>query len=164
MAKIYLKTFVIGVVVFVFTNNYSFSQVAINAAGAGGTGSDGSIEYSLGQIVYTTGNGSEGTVLEGAQIPFEIFVITALPEALDIVLYCTIYPNPTKGNLTLKIKNTENTMYSYALYNIAGKQLQVEFITMDETVIEMENLPAGMYFLKITENKKDIKTFRIIKN
>lgn len=163
MVKIFQKTIVIGIVIFFYEISCSSAQVAINAAGDGGTGTGGSIEYSVGQVNYITNSGSGGTISEGVQHSYEIFVITSLPDAPDIGLYCSVYPNPTQGKLILKIEYTENNLYSCQLYDITGKLLGVEWLTTNEAVVEMENLPAGIYLLKVKENQKDIKTFRIIK-
>ena len=60
------------------------AQEAPNASGGNGSGSGGSASYSMGQIVYTTNKGTNGSVAQGIQQPFEISVITAINEAAGI--------------------------------------------------------------------------------
>ena len=74
------------------------------------------------------------------------------------------YPNPTTDYLTLKVKNYESNNLSFKLFDINGKLLKTENLMGKETQIEMQNLNPGNYFLKITDNQKEIKVFTIIKN
>jgi len=163
MKKFYLKTFLAGIVALVFTSNYSFSQVAITAAGGGGSGTGGSIEFSIGQVSYMTIYGT-GSVSEGAQQPYEIYVVTSLPDTPEINLLCSVFPNPTSGKLILSIDNNESKTFKYSLYDLNSKVLQHKRIINNETIVEMENLPQGIYLLKVYDSQQEIKTFKIIKN
>ena len=57
------------------------AQTSVNAIGGDATGSGGSVSYSVGQVVYTTNKGTNGSVVEGVQQPYEILVVTAIKEA-----------------------------------------------------------------------------------
>ena len=57
------------------------AQEAIPATGGMASGSGGSVSYSLGQLVYTTNTGTNGSVALGIQQPFEIFVVTSIEQA-----------------------------------------------------------------------------------
>lgn len=48
------------------------AQESVNATGGNASGSGGSASYSVGQVVYTTNTGTNGTVAQGVQQPFEI--------------------------------------------------------------------------------------------
>jgi hypothetical protein len=52
---------------------------------------------------------------------------------------------------------------SYQLYDMNGKLLQNRKVDGNETVITMGNLVPSTYFLKVTDNQKEVKTFKIIK-
>jgi hypothetical protein len=75
-----------------------------------------------------------------------------------------IYPNPVNDNLTLKIGITEVLKLRYQLYDINGNLLQDGKVEGNETSIDMSNYVSSTYFLKVTDNNKEIKTFKIIKN
>ena len=63
------------------------AQEAIPATGGEASGSGGSASYTVGQVVYTTNVGTNGnSVAEGVQQPYEISVVTGIPEAKDISL------------------------------------------------------------------------------
>ncbi|SDC84448.1 T9SS type A sorting domain-containing protein [Williamwhitmania taraxaci] len=143
------------------------AQETIPATGGNASGSGGSSSYSVGQVVYTTNTGTNGTVAQGVQQPFEISVVTGLEEAKGINLNCTAYPNPTTDYLVLKVDASATLSIqslSYQLYDMSGKLLENKKITGNETSIVMSNLVPATYFVKVTEGNKEVKTFKIIKN
>ncbi|MDY0143012.1 MAG: T9SS type A sorting domain-containing protein [Bacteroidales bacterium] len=140
------------------------AQESINATGRDASGSGGSASYSVGQVVYTTNTGTNGSVAQGVQQPFEISVVAGLEEAKGINLSVTAYPNPTTDYLTLSIGEFEISNLSYQLYDMNGKLLQSEKITGNQTSIVMSNLVPATYFIKVIQNNKEVKTFKIIKN
>lgn len=136
----------------------------INATGGYSSGSGGYVSYSVGQIVYNTDAGINGTISQGVQQPYEISIVTELKNALDIILSITAFPNPTTDYLTLSTGNFDNKNLSFHLYDINGKMMQESKINVSETKISMTDLPPAIYFLKVTENQKEVKTFKIVKN
>ena len=140
------------------------AQETIPATGGEANGSGGSASYTVGQVVYTTNVGTNGnSVAEGIQQPYEISVLTSIPEAKDISLNVTVYPNPTTDYLTVKVENYETTNLQYMVFDINGKLLQKVKATGTETKIETNNLVPANYFVKVLDNKKEIKVFKIIK-
>lgn len=122
------------------------------------------MSYTVGQVAYTTNAGTNGTVAQGVQQPYEISVITALEEARDFNLTCSAYPNPASDFPTLKIENYDKENLSYKLFDANGKPLESKKVTGNETQISMGIYLPSVYFLKIFDNQKEIKTFKIIKN
>lgn len=125
------------------------------------------MSYTVGQVVYTTNTGTNGSVAQGVQQPFEISVVTGIEEAKGITLQCSAYPNPTTDFLTLKVDaSTSLSIQSmeYQLFDINGKLLENKKVEDDETSIVMSNLVPAIYFLKIIQNNKEVKSFKIIKN
>lgn len=140
------------------------AQTSVNASGGKASGSGGSVSHSVGQVVYTTNSGTNGSVIQGVQQPFEISVVTGLEEAKGITLLVTAYPNPTTDYLTLRIDKFEISNLSYQLYDMNGRLLQNEKITGSQTSIVMSNLVPATYFVKVTQGNEEVKTFKIIKN
>jgi hypothetical protein len=152
-----------------FSTNLIQAQNAIPSTGGNASGSGGTLSYSVGQVVYTTNTGTSGSVAQGVQQPYEIYIITGIDNSMKIILSCTVFPNPVTTHLTLKTENTDNENLSYQLYDINGKQLENKKIDRNETTILMEHRPTATYFLKVTQtgqtsSSKEIKTFKIVKN
>ena len=139
------------------------AQQTTTATGGDASGSGGTVAYSVGQIVYTTNIGTIGSVAQGVQQPFEISVVLGIDNNA-INLEVTAYPNPTTNYLTLNIGNTEISTLNFQLYDITGKLIESKKIKSSIETIDMENLPTATYFLKVADNNKEVKTFRIIKN
>jgi len=139
------------------------AQQVVTSSGGNASGSGGSASYSVGQIVYTT-NTAEGSVAQGVQQPYEISVVTGIEEALDISLEIMVYPNPTTDFIRLKIEIYDVENLRYRLYDINASLLQDNKIEGQETNIVMSYYSSGTYFLKVIDNQKAIKTFKIIKH
>lgn len=140
------------------------AQNAVPASSGNASGSGGTVAYSIGQIVYTTNIGTNGSVAQGVQQSYEISIVTTLEDAKDINLSVFAYPNPTTDYLTLSIDDFDASNLSFQLYDLNGKILQNEKITNNQTNIVMRNLIPATYFLKVIQGNKEIKTFKIIKN
>lgn len=140
------------------------AQEAISTTGGEASGGGGSASYSIGQVVYITNTGTNGSVTQGVQQPYEISVVTGIEQAKDINLEYKAYPNPVTDYLILKVENYNNKNLSCQLFDINGKLLENKKLSGDETEIKMINLVPASYFLKVTDNGKEIKTFKIIKN
>jgi hypothetical protein len=141
----------------------SLAQSTIPASGGNASGSGGSVSYTIGQIVYTAISGPNGDLNQGVQLPFEISVITAVNETSGITLGVSVYPNPANGFVTLKVENYDTEKLTYRLYDMNGAILQNDNVQGNETRIEMGNILPGTYIMKIAENNKEIKVFKIVK-
>ena len=154
---------------FAFSLSTVSAQESVNATGGNASGGGGSASYSVGQVAYQTHTGTNGSVAQGVQQPFEISVVTGLEEAKGINLTVSAYPNPTTDYLTLSINDNVKTRHalsqlSYQLYDMNGKLLQNEKITGSQTSIVMSNLVPATYFVKVIQGSKEVKVFKIIKN
>jgi hypothetical protein len=139
------------------------AQNAIPATGGNGSGSGGSISYTVGQVVYNAISGSNGSVIQGIQQPYEISVVTGI-ENKEINLGFLVYPNPATEFLVLKVDGFENMNLSCWLYDIGGTLVLNKKVTTGETQINVQSLSAGTYFLKVTSGSKELKVFKVIKN
>jgi hypothetical protein len=140
------------------------AQSIIPATGNNISGSGGALSYTIGQVNYTTLSSGTVSVGHGVQQPYEISVVTSIPEATGITVQITVFPNPVKEFLIISVVNSENTNLVYQLYNAKGQLIETRPIEGLETKIEMSNLSPMVYFLKIVEHQREIKTFKIVKN
>jgi hypothetical protein len=139
------------------------AQNSILSSGGNISGGGGTVSYSIGQVFYTNNTGSNGSVAHGVQQPFEISVVTSIEEAKGISLEIVLYPNPATDFIVLKIENYEIENLSYQLFDINGILLLSNKVESNETNIAMSNRMSATYFLNVTDNKKIIRTFKIIK-
>lgn len=140
------------------------AQQSPTATGGSASGTGGSVNYSVGQIAYTTHFSATGSVAQGVQQPYEISVVTSIKEGNNIHLNLSVYPNPTSDFLTLKVDDARIEGLSYQLCDVTGKLVEDKKITSAEMSISMLSLPDAAYFLKVVSNATEIKVFKIIKN
>lgn len=139
------------------------AQEVMSSSGGDLSGDNGSISFSVGQVFYTTHTGSTGTVSEGVQQPYEIFVVTGINEYPESEVELDLYPNPSNGFAKLRIKNHDPESLTYELWNTNGTMVLKNQVVQEETVLDLEKLPPSVYYLQILNSTSIIKTFKIIK-
>jgi hypothetical protein len=139
------------------------SQEAIPASGGDASGSGGTLSFTVGQLGYSSNSGSNGSVAEGVQQPYEISTTVGI-ELSNISLDFIAYPNPTINNIVLSIKDFNNEKLNYQLYDMSGKLLKSNKVNAINTTIDMSELPVSNYVLNINNDSSIIKSFKIIKS
>ena len=139
------------------------AQEGFSTTGGEALGTAGSSSYTVGQTVYGTYTGSNGSVVQGVQQTYDIVALLGV-EISAIKLELVAYPNPTQEILTLKIDNYKNESLTYQLYDLQGKLWDSQSLQGAQTQLDMKDLAVGSYLLSIQDEKTLIKTFRIIKN
>ena len=163
MKKItFAKFFLLPVGLFLFSF-ITQAQEANPASGGEAIGSGGTASYTVGQVNYQSENGSNGSVSEGVQQPYEISV-TGIDGVSGITLEAKAYPNPTQGDLWLTLEDINIENLSYQMYDYNGKLIISDVIRNNQTLISMHEYASAIYFLQILSDNSKIKTFKIIKN
>lgn len=140
----------------------AIAQQATTTTGSVDSGTGGSVSYSIGQVVYTSHAGTNGSVSQGVQQTYEIFTV-GITES-EFLISLNAYPNPTNDFLKLQVADYSNENLSYQLTDIGGKLIESKKITNKTESISLVNLTTATYFLKVTNNNNEVKTFKIIKN
>lgn len=152
------------------------AQEAVPAGGGNASGNGGSTSYTVGQVTCTLHTTVSGSVCQGVQQPYEIYVKVETGEADGVDLFCTFYPNPVSDDLMLKIRDYQGQHLVCQLFDANGYLLKNKEIKGNVTIISMGSLAAGTYFLKVVlpgraliqsghpSSPYEIKTFKIIKN
>ncbi|MBK9456407.1 MAG: T9SS type A sorting domain-containing protein [Bacteroidetes bacterium] len=71
-----------------------------------------------------------------------------------------IYPNPATTNITIEIDNNETN--SVILFDALGQVIDIISTNKNNTIFDVENLPAGIYIVKI-KNGNSIITQNFVK-
>ncbi len=140
-----------------------YSQESTITSGGNATGIGGSFSYSIGQVAYAIQTGANGIVEQGVQQPFEISTL-GNDDFIEIGLVMSAYPNPTTNVLHLMVGDNKWDDLSFQFFDIRGKKVSKDQkILVSETMVSMQELPQGIYFLAVNSDGKTIKTFKIIK-
>jgi hypothetical protein len=65
----------------------------------------------------------------------------------------SIYPNPTSNTITIKTFTKPELNTFLTIYNISDQQLFTCQINEKQTVVDVSELPQGIYFVRITDDK-----------
>ena len=154
------KTLYIAFALFTMCTSLELSaQETAVAAGGVATGSGGTVNYSVGQVVYTTNTGTNGSVSQGVQQPYAISTTVGVNQTS---IQLEAFPNPTANNLTLTTDDSESVIYQ--LFNNQGAELSSKTLNSKTSSISLEGQPPATYFLKVLKNNEIVKVFKIIKN
>lgn len=141
------------------------AQSTVSASGGNGTGSSGSVSYTIGQVAYTNLSAESGSVSLGVQQP-NLFLTVGIEE-MDITLSASLYPNPTNTSTSLQLESqhelASNGALAYNLFDLNGKLLQQHDINTVLTVIPMDHLTNGVYIIQVTRNNIEVKSFKVFK-
>ena len=132
------------------------------SAGGDASGIGGTFSYSIGQVVYTYNYGTDVIVAQGVQQPFEISTLGLDNYQINLVMQT--YPNPTRDYLVLNVHALDLSNMIFQLYDVNGRLIETRTMFSPIETICMMNLPSSVYVLKVINNNKEVKSFKIIKN
>lgn len=138
------------------------AQESVLSSGGNSSGSSGNVSYSVGQIFYKTINGTTAYLSQGVEQPFEIQTVLG-QDNFNVNLELSVYPNPTTDVIYLKIMESNFESIQYQLFDINGRLIENNKVFENSTIIQMGKYPEAIYLLKVLDNNKEVKTFKIIK-
>ena len=142
----------------------AYAQSALSASGGNSSGNGGTACYTIGQMFYSANVGTSGQISEGVQQAYEIYDVTEVQNPLSANISLSAFPNPTNDFLTLHIDGNYISGLDCTMYDISGKEIMQQQIDSSETSIDMQSLSPATYFVRITKEKNEVKTFKIVKN
>ena len=117
-----------------------------------------SIVFTIGEVVIKTGTDGVFDLTQGFhQNHWNITAMEDHNSSFD----ATIFPNPTTE--ILKIKTTMFKGANYSIYNAQGKLISSDKLYLEQTSINVSQLPVGAYLLNLNDANKNLKTYKLIK-
>ncbi len=164
-AKIFIMKnlifFLVSCVPFILQAQQGFVVTGGDAAETGG-----SVSYSIGQVFYKTHLGTETSIVEGLQQPYEIYSITFIEDTDSVELVVSVFPNPVMNTLYVTVKEAGNVFpyeLSCRIFDMHGLPVIHRKVFKREAAIDMAYLPPGIYVLKILAGERQVMVFKIIK-
>jgi hypothetical protein len=109
------------------------------------------IPNSTGHVTYVNDPVWQDSVFTGILV-FLNEILCPTTTSAEALVYTTdvlVYPNPVVRNVTIELSNLEST-YALVLYNNIGQQVFLqENIAEAQVTLSRQNLPAGVYYLKL---------------
>jgi hypothetical protein len=154
-------------ILFIFTILLAFSlsaqvkQEVIASAGGYSVASGVSLSWTLGETIIPTFTNGGLTLTHGFQ---QQLIVTAVEENLEDVVKVTLYPNPASDIVNIKLGSPLDGEVKLFLLDSRGRLIKTDF--MEETAVEKEinlqDLPAGLYLLKMTKGKLS-NVYKVVK-
>ncbi len=113
--------------------------------------------------IYATATLDDGNILVGGQFGLRKLLATENLATNDFTSgILSIYPNPVKNILHL---NTQQTIIEAKVFNIAGQEIKLsQNIFAGNTELNMENLKAGIYVIKVITNDGNVIFSKVTKS
>lgn len=137
------------------------AQTAVLTTGTTAAGANGSVSYSVGQVAYSQ-KGANLQITEGMQQPYEITTLEVDDESV-MEKKILLYPNPVRDFLNVDFGKENFHNSNYFLFDSQGKLIKSGNFSQQKTELNMSEFPTSIYIIQIFQNKKNIKTFKIIK-
>jgi hypothetical protein len=125
-----------------------------------------SISWTLGEIATETlaPNGSSVILTQGFQQPN--YGPTWVPAIKDFDFEIKVYPNPTTDYIKIELRDNLEIEMNVDMYDAIGRKLIATKMEsgVTEKTIDVLNLRAGIYFLKLTStDQQSMRTYQITK-
>jgi hypothetical protein len=140
-------------------------QEVIASAGGYNKSADNSISISwtLGETIIPTFTSQDGSIIltHGFQ---QKLIITTVEESLEDLVEVTIYPNPTSEMINIQFQTSTDKEILVYLLDAQGKLVKtdrIEVAVLNKT-INLQDLPAGMYYLRLTKGKL-VNVYKVVK-
>lgn len=128
----------------------SLAPEVIGSAGDVFSASNGSLEWTIGEIMTETYQQSNGYLTQGFHQTGQGFV--GINE-INVADNFSIYPNPVKDLLHLSFDSKEKGNYVIELFDMQGKKLLSQQITagkgLQSTELNMQDIGSGVYLLNV---------------
>ncbi|WP_158276124.1 fibronectin type III domain-containing protein [Brumimicrobium oceani] len=82
---------------------------------------------------------------------------------LDKILGISLYPNPTRGVVTVQFENFESNQYALEVVDATGRKLTEQNIMNNSVQVDLSAYEKGVYMIRITDGTSE-SIHRVIKN
>lgn len=107
---------------------------------------------------YSAGYGTDRLPSRYYILPREVSPITGISE--NGTTPVSVYPNPTADNVTLTISSAATTV---SVYNVMGTLVSTQSVSCGTNTVNMSSMPAGVYFLLITNGNETVGTVKVVR-
>lgn len=149
--------YVLLTLLILINNAHTEAQITNNASGNDIYNNYGSVSYSIGESFYIQ-KGSKLSSSEGIQNNN-----ANNTNPIKSTIKVSLYPNPTRQFINIKIQNDYSNNLSYKIYNNVGNVLLHGIIQNTNAQISLTQLPASIYLLKVYLEQVEVASIKIIK-
>lgn len=139
----------------------SYAQEIVATSGQSATTSGYTVDWTIGETVIETLSSGSSILTQGFHQ--SKLAVTAVSDLLYPNFELNVFPNPTQDFIQIRFNELPNHS-EFSLFDLTGKLLQNENISSEETQLDLNAYPNGIYVLKIySGNLNVVQEFKIIK-
>ena len=164
-----LKLF-IGIFLSVFMTASFFSQdiapQSVNSANAHFIQSNGSLTYTVGELVILSSTDSNGNYLGSGFTSGATLSTATVIEPNQEILNVSVYPNPSTSLITIDIQHSKVEQVIIEITDLNGKVILTERHSgiVNKIGINATNWPTGNYLISLKDAKNGlIGSYKVIK-
>jgi hypothetical protein len=136
------------------------AQEVLSVSGDCFQGENANISFSLGETVTETFSANSNVLTQGFQQV--IYPFSDIKTFLSGIDY-RVFPNPAYDYTYFSLSSETNQPVNVSIYNSYGKHINTYKAEFQTTLIELNGLASGLYFLTVATGKETIKTLKIQK-
>jgi hypothetical protein len=147
-------------------NAQKISPQSINSNGKKMTQSNGSLSFTLGEIVLTNDINTQGNSLRSGFTAGATLTTQSIQEPNINFLDIKVYPNPTSDLLNIRINHSSIQQFVISITDLQGKEVyNGTYSGIANTIgINTSSFSNGSYILSLSDNNQQILgTYKIIK-
>lgn len=158
MKIIFTHKFIFLLLTILFYYHVSVAQQVIGSLGGEQTNEGIILNATLGEVAIDAKNYNKILLTEGFHQHY--FFLTKTKNIVNPAI--TIFPNPVNDIVHVKFGESEK-IKKVELYDISGRILMQKFTPESSTKFNLNNLPSGLFILKVTEESNLSYTLKVIK-
>jgi len=134
------------------------AQEVLSTQGDSYSSASANINFTIGEVVINTETNGANELTQGFhQTNWNLVGL----EDHSLGFEAIIFPNPTSEVLNIRTIAFENV--TYTLYDSKGKLILEDYLSGEQTPIQVSDLAPGSYSIILNNHKRHLKTFRLIK-
>ena len=146
----------------------NLAPAAVTCAATKMTQSNGSLSFTVGELVVETQTDGNGNTLGGGFTngSTSSTIITSVQQPNEEKLMVNVYPNPTADMLTLDVQHIDVDAYTITIFDVSGKQVYTanHAGVSGRININLSSFESGTYLLNLTSNKQEtLGTYQVIR-
>lgn len=153
------KLFLVLSILFVFRNGNA--QESVNSSGGNVVGENGTVSFSIGQVVTGQYLDTDNIVSEGVQQPYIESISEIDNVRIDHIF--SVYPNPTTDFIDICTNELPQGELNVYIYNMGGTLVFKRQINDLHTIIDISSLDPSVFILSLQDVDVQIKQFKIVK-
>jgi len=150
-------------VFFSISASSQYKQDVIASAGGYNTATGITISWTLGETIIPNFEAPDKSLILTHGFQYQVIVVS-IEENLETLVTVKVYPNPASDNVNIKFEEPVDDEVNVVLINSQGKlykSLVIEATTLEKQ-INLQDIPAGIYYLKLIKGKLS-NVYKVVK-